>query len=161
LVPPDQEAHDPFRGLRVEGASRFVGSDYGRFVHERAGAGYALLAAAHLDGMFPGLIREPHHLDGVLRPLAGLLQFLPDDQQRKLDVLDRGEDRDQVVGLEDEAHLLGPKAVRLVSDIPIMEDSPSERSSRPERTLNNVVFPDPEEPIMATISPRLTQRSTP
>src|SRR5215203_3129026 len=58
------------------------------------------------------------------------------------------------------------KRVRLLSDIPFMDSastwtSPSERSSRPERTFNSVVFPDPEGPMMATISPRLTPRSTP
>src|ERR671910_3849499 len=58
------------------------------------------------------------------------------------------------------------KRVRLLSDIPFIDSpstytSPSERSSRPERTFNSVVFPDPEGPMMATISPRLTARSTP
>src|SRR3712207_1315824 len=111
LVHPDQEVHDPLRRLRVEGAGRFVGPDYGRVVHERAGDGYALLlAAAHLGRTFLCLIREPHHLDGFLRPLAGLLRLLAGDQERKLDVLERGEDRDQVVGLKDEAHLFRPKA---------------------------------------------------
>src|SRR5215203_3172871 len=111
LVHRDQEVHDPLRGLRVEGAGRFVGPDYGRVVHERAGDGNALLlAAAHLGRTFLGLVRKPHHLQGVLRPLAGLRRLAAGDQERKLDVLDRGEDRDQVVGLEDEAHLLGPKA---------------------------------------------------
>src|SRR5215211_3353645 len=61
---------------------------------------------------------------------------------------------------------LALKRVRLLSDIPFMDSpstwtSPSERSSRPERTFNNVVFADPEGPMMATISPRLTPRSTP
>src|ERR671916_2767581 len=58
------------------------------------------------------------------------------------------------------------KRVRFLSDMPFMDSpamwtSPSERSSRPERTFNSVVFPDPEVPMMATISPRLTPRSTP
>src|SRR5829696_3400412 len=64
------------------------------------------------------------------------------------------------------------KRVRLLSDTPFMDSpstwtspseraSPSERSSRPERTFNSVVFPDPEGPMMATISPRPTPRSTP
>src|SRR5215217_4437812 len=52
------------------------------------------------------------------------------------------------------------KRVLLLSDILFM-DSPSERSSRPESTFKSVVFPLPEGPIMATISPRLTPRSTP
>ena len=58
----------------------------GLFTSERATV-MLLLAAAHL-GRTLGLIREPHHLDGVLRPLAGLFRLLAGDQERKLDVLD-------------------------------------------------------------------------
>jgi hypothetical protein len=82
LVHPDQEVHDSLRGLRVQGAGRLLGPDYGGIVHERAGDGYALLlTAAHLGRTFLGLIREPHHLDGVLRPLAGLFRLTAGDQE--------------------------------------------------------------------------------
>src|SRR5215211_4859389 len=58
------------------------------------------------------------------------------------------------------------KRVRLLSDIPEMDSpptatSPPSNSSRPERQFRSVVFPQPEGPMMATISPRGMLRSTP
>src|SRR5918992_981054 len=58
------------------------------------------------------------------------------------------------------------KRVRLLSDIPEMDSppiktSPRSNSSRPERQLRSVVFPQPEGPMTATISPRAIERSTP
>src|SRR5215208_2133204 len=57
------------------------------------------------------------------------------------------------------------KRVRFLSDIPEMDSpsiktSPRSNSSRPERQLRSVVFPQPEGPITATISPRAIERST-
>jgi hypothetical protein len=42
-----------------------------------------------------------------------------------------------------------------------METVPVDTSSRPERTLRSVVFPEPEGPMMTSISPRFTSRSIP
>src|SRR5918997_1521422 len=58
------------------------------------------------------------------------------------------------------------KRVRLLSDIPEMDSppiktSPRSNSSRPERQLRSVVFPHPDGPMTATISPREMERSTP
>src|SRR5215211_1738800 len=58
------------------------------------------------------------------------------------------------------------KRVRLLSDMPEMDSpptntSPPSNSSRPDRQFRSVVFPHPDGPIMATISPRGTERSTP
>src|ERR671916_3209866 len=58
------------------------------------------------------------------------------------------------------------KRVRFLSDIPEMDSppirtSPRSNSSRPERQLRSVVFPHPEGPMTATISPRAIERSTP
>src|SRR5918998_1159019 len=58
------------------------------------------------------------------------------------------------------------KRVRFLSDIPAMDSppirtSPRSNSSRPERQLRSVVFPHPEGPMTATISPRAIERSTP
>src|SRR5918999_3763165 len=58
------------------------------------------------------------------------------------------------------------KRVRFLSDIPEMDSppiktSPWSNSSRPERQLRRVVFPQPEGPMTATISPRAIERSTP
>jgi hypothetical protein len=51
---------------------------------------------------------ETDPFEGALRGVAGLLGRGAGEQQRELDVLRRGEDRDQVEGLEDEAHRAGP-----------------------------------------------------
>src|SRR5215217_3145342 len=58
------------------------------------------------------------------------------------------------------------KRVRFLSDIremdsPPTKTSPRSNSSRPERQLRSVVFPHPEGPMTATISPRVIERSTP
>src|SRR5829696_3091814 len=58
------------------------------------------------------------------------------------------------------------KRVRFLSDIREMDSpptntSPRSNSSRPERQLRSVVFPQPEGPMTATISPRAIERSTP
>src|SRR5215218_8458776 len=58
------------------------------------------------------------------------------------------------------------KRVRFLSNIPEMDSppiktSPRSNSSRPERQLRSVVFPQPEGPMTATISPRAIERSTP
>src|SRR5215208_73570 len=58
------------------------------------------------------------------------------------------------------------KRVRFLSDIPEMDSppiktSPRSNSSRPERQLRSVVFPHPEGPMTATISPRVIERSNP
>src|SRR5215218_2170837 len=58
------------------------------------------------------------------------------------------------------------KRVRFLSDIPEMDSppirtSPLSNPSRPERQLRSVVFPHPEGPMTATISPRWILKSTP
>ena len=58
------------------------------------------------------------------------------------------------------------KRVRRRSDMPLMASpatytSPPSTSSRPERVLSSVVLPQPDGPMMATISPRSMPRSTP
>ena len=42
-----------------------------------------------------------------------------------------------------------------------MHTSPSSKPSRPERQLSRVVLPQPDGPMIATISPRATAKSTP
>ena len=41
-----------------------------------------------------------------------------------------------------------------------MRTSPPSKSSRPERQLSMVVLPQPDGPMIATISPRATAKST-
>ena len=42
-----------------------------------------------------------------------------------------------------------------------MDTRPESTTSRPDMQLRRVVFPEPDGPITATISPRITLRSTP
>jgi hypothetical protein len=101
----------PLARLRVERAGRLVGPDYRWVVYEGAGDGDALLlAAAHLRRALVRLLREADHLQRIEGPPAGLFLLFAGDQERQLHVLHRGEDRYQVVRLEDEPHLLRPKA---------------------------------------------------
>jgi hypothetical protein len=56
----------------------------------------------------PDPVAEPDPLQHLQRAPAGRSGRRPAQQQRQLDVLGRGEHRDQVEGLEDEAHRPGP-----------------------------------------------------
>src|SRR5215212_6181699 len=109
-----QEVHDLLGGLRVQRTGRLVGPHYGGVVHERTGDRHPLLlAAAHLVRALVGLLWYPHRLQGRKRLTASFLRRRSGNQEEQLDVLDRRQDRDQVVGLENEAHPLGPKACTL------------------------------------------------
>jgi hypothetical protein len=136
-------------------------------VYEGAGDGDALLlAAAHLRRALVRLLREADHLQRVEGPPAGLLLLFAGDQERQLHVLHRGEDRYQVVRLEDEPHLLRPKARPLPVGHP-----PYGVAVDPDLAVGEVVeagedveerrLPAPGGPMMATISPRAMPRSTP
>jgi hypothetical protein len=110
-VQPDEEVHDLLAGLGVEGSGRLVGPDDGGRVHQRPGDGDPLLLpAAHLGRALAGLVCEADHPEGVHGEPAGLLRLGARDQQWQLHVLDGREHRDQVVGLEDKAHLVRPEA---------------------------------------------------
>ena len=91
-------------GDRVEVAGRLVAEDDGRARDERARHGDALLLAArHLGGRCVAAIAEPDGVDERVEPLA--IGASAADAQRQGDVLLRGQDGQQVVGLEDEADL--------------------------------------------------------
>ena len=78
---------------------------------ERAGDRDALLlAAGELGGRRSSRWPRPTRVERLPRPLARLALGHPGEQERQLDVLGRGEDRDQVERLEDEAHRLGAMA---------------------------------------------------
>ena len=91
-------------GARVEVAGRLVGEDDGRARDQRARHGDALLlAAGELRRAVPAAVREPDRVDQRLEPLR--VGPVPGDADRQEDVLLGGEDRQQVVALEDEADL--------------------------------------------------------
>src|SRR5581483_11264138 len=91
--------------LGVEVPGGFVGEDDGRTRHESPGHGDALLLAA---GQLVRAVGQPiAQADGVDDAVEPRLVGVPSGQlQRQQDVLPGVEHRDQVVGLEDEAHLL-------------------------------------------------------
>src|SRR5690606_18284804 len=86
-----------------------------RVVDEGAGDRDALaLAAGELGGAAVGPLAKADLLQGCQGALAGGLRAGAADQQRQFDVLNCREHREQVVELEDEAHLPGPELGALV-----------------------------------------------
>jgi hypothetical protein len=86
------------------------------------------------------------------------------DAQRHLDVLECGELRQQVMELKDKPTRRLRKRTRASSSIAPMSASPmrtvpASNRSRPPRTCNNVLFPTPDAPTIATISPASTERA--
>src|SRR6266545_2140436 len=112
---PQEEVHDLRRRLRVEVPRWFVGPDDRGVVHERAGdRDPLLLPRAELRGL---VVRPASEFDGLedgerLPPRVprGHLRH----EERQFDVLDGGQDREQVVRLEDEPHPTGAVAALLV-----------------------------------------------
>jgi hypothetical protein len=103
------QVDDLVRVLAVEVARRLVGPDDRRVVDERACDGDALtLAAGELFWDVRAALSEADQLQRFLRSPARLLRSHARDEQGQLDVLDRGQDRHQVVELEDEAHVPRP-----------------------------------------------------
>ena len=148
--------------LAVEVAGRLVGPDDRRVVHERARDRDALaLTARELVRDVVAALAEPDELERLHARAAGFLGRDARDQQRQLDVLDGGEHRQQVVELEDEAH--APRAVvralairhRRAATRPRSGRRRASTSSRPDRQLSSVVLPQPDGPMIATISPRV------
>src|SRR5215204_830344 len=111
FVQADEEVHDLPGCLGVQGACRFVRPHDDGLVDERAGDRHPLLlAAAHLGRELVRLLGDADSFEGGERPPARLFGPHACDQEGQLDILHGGEDRDQVVRLEDEAHRLRPEA---------------------------------------------------
>ena len=88
------------------------------------------------------------------------------DVERDLDVLARGEGRDQVEVLEDEPEGAGrnggrSRSSRAAMSVPSIQISPVVGRSRPPSMERKVVLPLPDGPISRTISPRSNSRSSP
>ena len=100
-------------------------------------------------------------------PGERLLLGQPGDQKRHRHVLEGGELRQEVVELKDESDGLvaQPRARGLVQreDVLVRPRStdPDPGTSSVPSTCMSVLFPTPEEPTIATISPSATSRSTP
>ena len=94
--------------LGVEVAGRLVGEHHGRTRDQRAGDRDALLLAARqLGGPVRQAVAQADGVDHRVEPLV--VDGGAGERQRERDVLPRGQHRDEVVRLEDEAELVAPQ----------------------------------------------------
>src|SRR2546430_5304050 len=109
-------------------------------------------------------VGEPDHVDELRCQLPISSTIAPSGQfHHQFHVLFRGQSRDQIVGLKDEAYVADLKAERACSfetdkSNPKTLTSPSEGFSSPAIRLRTVVLPAPDGPMMAATSPSLTLR---
>src|SRR5262249_14780721 len=101
------EGQDLLGALRVEVARGLVRDQDLGVGHDRARDRHPLLLPAReLARVVVGAVREAHDLERGERALAPLALRERGEQERQLHVLGRVQDRDQVVELEDEAHVV-------------------------------------------------------
>ena len=153
-----QEREDLAAGARVEVAGRLVREHHRRLRDERTRDRDPLLLAARELG---GTVREPlgeADRGGQLLEPAGV-GLLAGDRERQDDVLLRGQHRQQVEELEDEADVLAPQ-LRQLRVVQLADrgagdrrPSPAVGLSRPARMCISVDLPEPDGPITAVSSP--------
>ena len=104
-VQPLEDRHDFGARPRIERAGRLIRQQNDGVLHQRPRNRDALLlAAGQLDGAVAVPVTQPN---GIERPLGPRPRVPPAAiQERELDVRQRGEPRQQVVGLEDEPNLV-------------------------------------------------------
>src|SRR3954451_21090893 len=108
-----QEAEQFGTGLGVEGAGGLVGEHDLRPSGERAGGSNSLLlTAGELGRSMPQPVAEADEVDD--RPDPQRVRLAAGDADRQLDVLRRGEGREQVERLEDEADLVASQQRQLL-----------------------------------------------
>src|SRR5215203_1524512 len=119
-----QQLHHVGAGFGVEVAGRLVGEDDSRFADQGAGDRDALLlAAGELRRTVGAAVIEPDGGDQLVDP--GPVRLAAGDRERQDKVLLRGQDRQKVEELEDEAELvaaqLGQLAVVEAGDVDAVE----------------------------------------
>ena len=167
-----EEGQDIGRPRRVEVPGRLVTQHQRGPIDERPGDRNALLlAAGELGGSVPRAIGQADEIERRERlgpPLGAAVAGVFGGER---DVLGGAERRDEVVRLEDEAELFGAGRVRAPSESFVMSRPPITRLgagvpsrsgwwSRP-RMCMRVLLPDPDGPMIATISPASIVTSTP
>ena len=118
--------------LRVEVARRLVGEQQRRVGDDRARDRDALLLpAGELPRIVLLAVAEADDVERGHHVLAALLLREVREQQRQLDVLERGEHRNQVVELEDEADVprapRGERALGQAADLGVADPDRSAR----------------------------------
>ena len=161
-----QEVDHRRRVVRVQRAGGLVGEDHAGPVDQRARDRHALtLPAGQLIGQLVGVVGKPQlgeQLEAALVAVAGAMQ-----RELQAHVLDRGEERQQVVGLEHEPELVTAQtsalARRAGSEIsrPPIDTRPAVGASRPAIRPSSVDLPQPLGPVMARLVPGCTSRVIP
>ncbi len=109
-----QEVEDLEGALRVEVAGGLVGDQHLGVGHDGPRDRHPLLlAAGELPRVVGSAVGEAHDLERGQRPLPPLGLREMGEQERQLHVLGGGEHRDEVVELEDEAHVVAAEAGEL------------------------------------------------
>ena len=160
-----QQVDDLVPRRRVEVPSRLVGEDDARLVRQRSSDRDALLLAAReLAGQMAARPARPTAASSdstrARRSRAPVCAG-----ERDLDVLRRGQRRDQVELLEDEAECAEAEAAeRAVAErgevTALEETAPSVAPVEPAEQLQQRRLPDPLGPTSATNSPSPITRST-
>ena len=123
-----EELENVRAGLAVEIARGLIGKDDLRAIHQRAGDGHALhLPARELERRVLRAIGKADALDRLDRALPALARGHAGVDHRQLHVLQHGEFREQIEGLEDEADLaiahLGEAIAARAGDIDAVDAS--------------------------------------
>jgi hypothetical protein len=162
-----QQAEDLSGRFPVEVARRLVRDEQRRIADDRPRDRDALLLSPReLPRIVLGAVREADERQGGRDVLAALLLGELREQERKLDVLVGGEDRNQVVELEDESDVAGPPPGQLtvgeLGDVLAVDDDRSRR--RPVDPCDQVeerALPEPDGPISREELSPATFRSIP
>ena len=169
-VVPEQAAkqiEDGRAGFGIEISRRFIRQQQRGTICQRAGDGDALFFAAGQVRWVCGasFARGRRIRAGssarARRACSGIFR----QHQRRFHVFHRGQRRQQIETLEDEADALAAMTHKLrfggrPSDKPSTRISPPLGRSRPPMRFSNVDLPEPEGPTNAVNSPRGTVRST-
>ena len=117
--------------LAVEVAGRFIGHEEPWIVHNSPGNGDTLfLSTGEFGGTVVGSVGEPHEVKGDFNPPPALTAGERLQEEGKFDILVSGEDGDEVIELEDVAHLEGSPPCELGAGkvpevLPVNEEFPT------------------------------------
>ena len=155
----------PVHAIQIAG--RLIGHQDRRLHHERARQRDALLlASGKLYRIMIHAVLQARRSSAVPLPAPSPPHVAPRQFMRQQDILFRRQRRDQLIGLKHEPDLLAPHHRQLVfaqsGDIGAVDDTVSRRRRiQPGQQPQQVLFPLPEAPMIATNCPAGTSKSTP